>query len=428
VNIFSKKYLFFLILTGLAALVLLGLYHDRRTVAGSNDLDTYYFAAKLVLSGEDLYTHEAFRTTISPYLYLPFLAVAMSPLALLPIRAVGVIWYLLAVGAFLGSIYLLYRLLFADEDIRSVSKGVDGIAAAVSLVFITAIWVDNVSLAQVDFMILFLMLSSVLFMRRGNDVTAGILVAAAGTVKIYPLLFFLYFLAKRKKMALTGVFIGLVLFVVVIPFLAMGQAGYTDSMVKWLSIRAKPHMEVGKERVESTRAHYEAQLKPKNQALSSVATRFLLKDDPCVRKLRVENFKYDIRWPRPFLPWQVDIVVMALILCVLAVTFLGLDYRGRIPGFLGEDLECAVIFLAMILCFPMVKSHTFAPSVLPLALFIKLAAGKLLGRREFILFFLAFALYVSMGLKCMQVLGAGMFSMLLLWWLFVGVIWRIRSI
>ncbi|MBU0571319.1 MAG: hypothetical protein KJ995_01990 [Candidatus Omnitrophica bacterium] len=85
----------------LICVILLGGYHDRRTCWGSNDFDTFYFAGGLAASGKNLYTHQAFKTTLSPFLHLPFFAVLVAPLSFIHIRLAAVVLYCLQAFRFM---------------------------------------------------------------------------------------------------------------------------------------------------------------------------------------------------------------------------------------------------------------------------------------------------------------------------------------
>jgi len=97
----NKRYLF--IVVGLLILVGLGLYHDMRSVAGSNDFDTYFMSGKLLRQNSNLYTAKEFSSTMGAYLYLPFFAVLMSPLTFLPFRLAAFSWYIFGFLAAVGS-------------------------------------------------------------------------------------------------------------------------------------------------------------------------------------------------------------------------------------------------------------------------------------------------------------------------------------
>ena len=408
----------------LVVLILLGFYHDMRTRCGSNDFDTYYFAGRLAATGENLYTDEAFRTTISPFLYLPLFAVLIAPLTFLGIRSAAVIWYALAILAFAGSFYLSLRLIAPSSDIKKLLSQRPYLLKTASLVMVIVIWLDNVSLAQVDVMIFFLIILALFVYEKGWKFASGVVLAAAAVIKIYPFYVLLYFLVKRRFKALAGALTGVFLFLLVLPWAVLGQNNFSDSMKSWAAMRVAPYLETGGEKIGSNYVKFEAQLKPKNQAPSAIITRYLLRDDEDIKILKEEDFEYRIYWPHPFTPRQVDIITKIFLLAVFTITFFNLDYRIIRTGSACLNLEYSVIFLSMLLLFPMVKSHTLAPAIFPVIVFNYLKHGSdqrwIYGSRLMeCAFWGALVLYFLQAGEYMQVLGTGGLSVLALWVLFI---------
>ncbi|MEA3488891.1 MAG: glycosyltransferase family 87 protein [Candidatus Omnitrophota bacterium] len=414
-------------------LILLGFYHDKRTCCGSNDFDTYYFAGTLVVSGEDLYVHEAFRTTISPFLYLPFFAVLMAPLTFFHIRIASLAWYVLGLLSVGGSVFLVKRLVAGKEDIRRLLWKRPHMIIIASIVMLGVIWLDNVALAQIDFMIFFLIVLSLFAYEKKSGFVSGMILSVAAVIKIYPAYFLIYMAAKRRFAAIGGFLVGVVLLLFVVPFTVLGRGNFYDSMKSWREIRAAPYFETGGDKARENFARFEAKLKPKNQALSAVVTRYLIRDDVTVSTLKYEDYGYRIYWPHQLSPRQVDILEKILLFFIFIITFMNLDYRLVYPDRLFLSLEYSLIFLSMLLLFPMVKSHTFAPLLFPVMAYnyikAKSESRSLYGARWMdIAFIVALVLYFLQGIEYMQVLGAGCLSLLVLWILFVGIIRKERSL
>ncbi len=421
------KKIFYFILLAVIFLILLGVYHDMRTCWGSNDFDTYYFAGNLVRSGENLYTHEVFRTTMGPYLYLPFFALLISPLTFLHIRFASAIWYVFNILVFAGTVYLSVEIAAGKGKFSQIFATRPYLLRIVSVIFPVMVWVDNACLAQVDILVFFLLLLSLFAYEKKRPFLSGVVLAIAGVIKIYPFYFLLYFLAKRRFKAVIGFFAGILLFIFIVPWVGLGQDNFMDSMKSWVAIRVMPYMEMGGQTVGDNFAHYEAQLKPKNQALSAVVTRYSIRDDEDVSRMKKEDFEYEIYWPHPLRPVQVDIVVKTLLLIIFAVTFLNLDYGRRYRDGLYPSLEYSIVFLSMLLLFPMVKSHTLAAVIFPVIAFnCAQSKGGIIGRPMRIIFLLAIVLYVLQVVEYMSVLGTGCFAVLILWLLFLKIIRKER--
>ncbi len=419
----NKKAIYFVILV-ILGLIILGYYHDRRTCWGSNDFDTYYFAGGLVVNGENLYTHEAFRTELSPYLYLPFFAILISPLTLLHIRVASVLWYALNVGALIGSLYISAKLIAGDVKLKEVFYTQPYLLKIISLAFIIAIWADNMSLAQVDFMIFFLIVLSLFAYDKKRPFLSGIILALASVIKIYPAYFLLYFVVKRRFKATVGFGAGIVLFVFMVPWAVLGQNNFSDSMKSWQEIKAGTYLEKCGQTAKENYGRFDSQFKPSNQSLSAVVTRYLMRDDKTVAKWKTEDHHYQIYWPHILNPWQVDIVIQILLLAIFVMTFSTLDYRLVYTDRLYLSLEYSVIFLSMILFFPVVQTHMFAAVSFPIIMFNCLTTNAE-GQRIYnskpikLAVLCAFIAYALQAFRYMKVLGAGCFSVVLLWLAFI---------
>jgi len=170
-------------------------------------------------------------------------------------------------------------------------------------------------------------------------------------------------------------------------------------------------------------AHFDAQFKPSNQSVPSVVTRCLMKDDKDVTHWKTNCHNYKIYWPHPFTPRQTDIFGKLLLILIFIITYINIDYGLNYKGKVYLSLEYSLIFLSIVLFFPMVKSHTLAVLVFPLMTFVSVI-GKfkekiISNRRLKQLFVFSFVLYCLQAFKYMQVVGAGLYSVILLWILFI---------
>ncbi|NQT33157.1 MAG: DUF2029 domain-containing protein [Candidatus Omnitrophica bacterium] len=409
---------------GLIALFVLGIYHDNRTIYGSNDFNTYYYAGKCIIFEENLYSNMTFKYTLSPYLYLPFFAALFAPLTLLPVRGAALLWYMVSAASLIGSLYFALRLGIGKESVKDFISKKPYLLKLVSISLIVVLWVDNVSLAQIDFLIFFLIILSLFLFSQKRPFLAGIILAAAGAIKIYPLYFFFYFLVKRRFKVAAGGLIGLVLFLFIVPWASMGTTNFKASMNSWREKRAKPYTSPIEKVVKKTFSSYHSQFKPSNQALYAVATRSLMKDDENVILWKEEDFEYKIYWPHPLTPTQVVIFRNILLMAIVFLTFLCLDYRLVYTSRLYLNLEYSVIFLSMLLLFPQVKSHTFVPIIFPIIVFNCIKTDRqekhiYSSKPLEITFWTALALFCLQGIPYLQVVGVGAYSMLLLWILFI---------
>ncbi|MFH1305613.1 MAG: glycosyltransferase family 87 protein [Candidatus Omnitrophota bacterium] len=428
----KRKKLFCLLALIVIFTIALGVYHDRRTCWGSNDFDTYYFAGKIITTGENVYTHTVFKTALSPYIYLPFFAILISPLTFLDMRVAAVIWYVINIFAFVGAIHLSVRLLGSGEKFSRIFYAKPYLLRIASLVVLSVIWLDNVSLAQIDFMVFFLIVLSFFMYEKKKAFLSGIILAAASVIKIYPAYLLLYLIAKRRFAAVAGFFVGIFLFVFAVPYLVMGPESFKDTMKSWVEIKAAPQLKPCGETVKENYARFDSQFKPSNQSFSAVVTRFFTKDDPDVIYWKEKSYEYRIPWPHPLSPRQVDMLIKILLLAVVAVTYAFLDYRLVYRDKLYLSIEYSVVLLSMVLFFPVVQTHMFAYMTFPIIVlnYIKTKRNEkwIYGEKWIeIAFYAVIVIYALQADEYMKVFGAGAFSIVLLWMLFGAILVKERA-
>jgi len=128
-----------------------GLYTTWRTHNNSTDFDTYYFAAKDVCTGQPIYSeHEG----ISPYIYPPFFACLLAPLAIFNMEVASLIWYILNL-AFALAILLCFKLIFDNWNISVIQNSLPLIPKALFLIIVSALFLDNLSMLQVNVFMFF---------------------------------------------------------------------------------------------------------------------------------------------------------------------------------------------------------------------------------------------------------------------------------
>jgi len=147
-----------------------GLYTTWRTHNNSTDFDTYYFAAKDVCTGQPIYSeHEG----ISPYIYPPFFACLLAPLAIFNMEVASLIWYILNL-AFALAILLCFKLIFDNWNISVIQNSLPLIPKALFLIIVSALFIDNLSMLQVNVFMFFLVVLGLYFFKRGADVLAAL--------------------------------------------------------------------------------------------------------------------------------------------------------------------------------------------------------------------------------------------------------------
>ena len=194
------------------------------------DFSAYWQAAHNVLDGQPIYTSAQLAGPYSPqqqylYLYPPFLAVAVTPLAALfpaDYRLANVPWA--AIGAILAALVA-----WAVSRREAIGDRRDSILL-VGAAFAFPPVIGELVMGNVHLMLLGLLGGAWLSIRREPEprasALAGVLVGAAATVKIFPALMILWFL-------LTGRFRAAAWSVVTIALLVLGTLPFVG-VTPWL--------------------------------------------------------------------------------------------------------------------------------------------------------------------------------------------------
>jgi hypothetical protein len=212
-----------------------GVYFAKRSGGDyktySNDFNVYYFASRQVLSGRSPY--EARLGAWTPYLYPPLLAELMMPLALVPLPVAAYIWYLvnlvaLASGAAMSASLACFGQpskdrpwMFGKDSF--LPQYVAGIGCAIVL---GRFALDCFAMGQVNPIVTFLAIAHVYFYARDRKGLSAAALAFACVLKITPLLFIIYHLA-RGRIRYAVVCSALIGSVALVSFAALGGSATT---------------------------------------------------------------------------------------------------------------------------------------------------------------------------------------------------------
>lgn len=177
------------------------------------DLTVYLRAGKAILQNENIYAVENERHW--HYVYLPLLAIMMSPFVILPLFVNAALWYLLSVTA----VFAAFRGLQTLYDSRERSFWF--IFAAFLLAFPPLL--NGMVRGQLGAISLFLIVLVFLLDRAKRYFWAGFMLAFAIVLKMSPLLILpFYFLIRRNWKAVLGGLCGGILFGLIVPFIFLG--------------------------------------------------------------------------------------------------------------------------------------------------------------------------------------------------------------
>lgn len=398
-----------IILAVLAAFII-GCYTAWRTHNGSTDFDTYYYAAKRIVSGTGLYREEP---GISPYLYPPFFACIMVPFTLIPIEAAAFLWCLINIALFAAAVRWCRLIVFDDRPVGEIVRMISPVAAAATAILIGAFFLDNISLLQANIPILCALIAAFYYFRKGKDGAAGFFLACAISVKIIPILFLIYFVIKRAWRVSLVTILWLAVSAVVVPVLVMGPAAVGAATMTWWhetfikSTTAVPNFDM-----------MGGMFNPVNQSIQAFLARWLTGNDADIlywKKIVYHYNGYLIGLNMGFSRAATLGIAKAVTAAVIAVTLFVSSRvsRDRTDGRWRQGY--ALVTVASLLASPILRVQYFIFLILPL--FLVLARATDPGRGKiFRAAILAFSgLYLFQALKVGRLIGAGTIAAVLLW-------------
>jgi|GEM_PF-6893568 hypothetical protein len=166
--------------------------------AVASDYNSYYYAAKHALAGDNLYFSWAQKIKFTPefidrYVYPPLLAYIFIPFSLLNFNFSFLIYIIFTIFLFIASIYLLSASSFLKNTRFKFFFSIIGL-----FLFSPILWL-HIARGQTDIIILFLLTLCFFYYTAGNKYLAGISVGIAALLKLTPLIFIAYFLFKDIK-------------------------------------------------------------------------------------------------------------------------------------------------------------------------------------------------------------------------------------
>jgi alpha-1,2-mannosyltransferase len=198
----------------------------RKQVASGNDFPIYWSAARTILAGESPYGAER---GLHGYVYPPFLALAVAPLAALPLAAAAGLWYAINLALILASLRAAQRALATGLPSAAARWALP--AAAVGL---GGVFADNLALGQANLALLALTVTAVLWLLDGRrERGAGALLGVACCIKMYPALLLLPALLRGRWRAALGFAAGLLVAGVLLPAAVLGPKPAAARMREW---------------------------------------------------------------------------------------------------------------------------------------------------------------------------------------------------
>lgn len=178
------------------------------------DFEVYWTAGQRAAAGESLYRtgdgHYQFK-------YLPAFAIAMSPIARLPLGPAKAVWFALSVTCLIG---LVAFSVFAVPDPALYP----GWVAALTTLAMAKFYAHELVLGQANLLFGALCVAALLALLRGRGLLAGFTFGVASSIKPYAVVFVPYLLLTRQWSAAVAACVGLILVAVLpVPVFGFGE-------------------------------------------------------------------------------------------------------------------------------------------------------------------------------------------------------------
>ncbi len=395
-------------LIAIAGFIALGVYTAWRTHNGSTDFDTFYYAARHVIDRAPLYTP---IKGVSPYIYPPFFACLISPLALLSIEAASFLWYILSLALFVVSMAISAVLIFGHIDIRRMWESALFLPKMMFLVLAGAIFIDNISLLQSNILLFFAVVMGLCYFKKRRFMIGGMLFGLAISIKLLPALFLAYFIVKRKFRMVASCLIWIAVFTLIVPALFLGPKETLDSLAAWnSSMFAKSISNIPNDDMMGQ------MFNPVNQSITASLSRWLIKNDGMIVYWKNNCYK---KYPKLLVNFQGPLprscalaIAYAVEAILVGLTLLYCARRKKGEENALSNSEFALVFVASLFLDPFLKTPHLIFTIFP----AMLIASRIKSRHiRYFVFAAAVILYLSLGVKLFRIFGFGTIALLLLW-------------
>jgi len=193
-----------------------------------SDFEYYIQGGQRILKGETLYRASDGHLQ---YKYSPASAVFFSLFALLPYEAAKFIWYFLELTLLFFSLVLSYDVLPSKHKKK-------GFIVILTFLVMAKFLGREIELGQVNIFIFFLLIMMVKAAVEKNDIKGGLFWGLSLLFKPYALVFFPYFvLKKRFRLIASG--LGTILLGFIVPVIFYGFSGSLVVLKEWYSTLSK---------------------------------------------------------------------------------------------------------------------------------------------------------------------------------------------
>ena len=213
------------------ALIAIGASAIHKQLRDGNDFPLYWQAARDLLAGRSPYQVGA---GLHGYVYLPWFALLLAPMALLPLPVAATVWY----AANVAFTWLAGRALIGA--LRDAGMRARGDALALATLPLVALFHDNLVLGQANLFLLWLVALSVRAATRGRESPArAAALGLAGALKMPAAVLLAPLALRGRPRAVAGFLLGATL-ALGLPFFVTGIPAGARLLDEWRSQVAAP--------------------------------------------------------------------------------------------------------------------------------------------------------------------------------------------
>ncbi len=317
------------------------------------DAEVWYQAGRRVLTGQSLVGLRSYR-------YPPTFAVIIAPLCALPFSAYCLAWYAINLGLFVLSLRLA-------ASLTSPLAGWRDLPRYWLPTLLTALFaIDNLFLGQTNILVMTLVYWTLREAARNREWRAGISLAAAIAIKVFPAPLIAYFLYRRRLRLVAASLLTCLFFLVLLPAPARGFQRNLDELADWGQRVVMPYLSRGQAGDWGQHA-----LDFGNQSLQALAHRYLTPVNAYVLARRPRRDMY-VNFA-DLTAGQANQVVLALF-AALGLSFVAACGWRRPARFCQQAAEYSMVVIVLLLVSALSWTYFFVMLLLPLA-----SAVSLLG-------------------------------------------------
>jgi hypothetical protein len=169
----------------------------------------------------------------------PIMPITLYPLMVLPTVGGAMCWFVIKVALTTATLVMCFQI------VRTRGHQIPPMFRSLVLLLSLRPILGDLHHGNNNLLILFLVVATFYAWRRGNDVLAGLLLGLATSYKVTPALFFLYYAYKRSWRTVGWGFLGMGIFLLIIPSAVVGPQFNRECLGLWWQRMVTPYVVEG---------------------------------------------------------------------------------------------------------------------------------------------------------------------------------------